>query len=356
MRSRHLRLCVPVLGGSLLVLLALVPAPGAAQVHTAEDVALAERACQQGKGEACFALAAILVAGKGVPEDLPRAASVAQRGCQLGEARACRMQQQLAKIQDTQKKQDASLAELQKNLAPLLEECEQGMAASCVAAGFYSTFGADEKTGEARMNQYLDKACALDPVLACKFAKEHHGQIPPELQQKMDARRFVLRTCEKACDAKGGLLACNTLAGLFREGKFAPRDEARAFAVESKACEAGYTQICANVGIAYTRGEVTPVDMPRAIRILTQACKGGGSLSCRTLGLIHAQGVGGTQQDLEQALSWFQQGCQLKDKGSCAQEQELIRQGVSAPPALAGDGGTKNPKLDSLRLKDSTLR
>jgi hypothetical protein len=106
------------------------------------------------------------------------------------------------------------------------------------------------------------------------------------------------------------------------------------------------------VGIAYTRGEVTPVDMPRAIRILTQACKGGGSLSCRTLGLIHAQGMGVTP-DPEQALSWFQQGCQLKDKGSCAQEQELIRQRGGVPPAPAGDGGTKTPKLDSLRLKDS---
>ncbi|MFL5349567.1 MAG: tetratricopeptide repeat protein [Hyalangium sp.] len=339
----------------MLAFLALVPAPGAAQTYSAEDVARAERACQQGKGEMCYALAVILGAGQGVPRDLPRAASVAQRGCQLGEARACKVQQQLARIQDTQQEQEVARAELKESLAPILEQCEQGVAGGCVAAAFYSTIGVDEKTGEARMNQYLDKACAQEPVLACKFSKELYGQIPPELQQKMDARHFVLRACEKACDAKGGLPARTTLAALFREGKFAPKDEARAFAVESKACEAGYVHVCANVGVAYTRGEVTPVDVPRAIRILTQACKGGGSLSCRTMGLIYAQGVGGTK-DLEQALSWFQQGCQLEDKGSCAKAQELIRQLGGVPPAPAGEGGTKNPRLDSLQLKDSGPR
>jgi len=352
MRSRHLRLCVSVLGGSLLAFLALAPAPVAAQTYSAEDVALADRACQQGRGDVCFALAGILGTGKGVPQDLPRALAAARRGCQLGEQRACQVQQQLLKIQETDRKQGAALTELQQSLAPVLEQCEQGDAGGCVLAAFYSTFGLDEKTGDARMNQYLDKACALEPVLACKLSIEFHGQAPPQLQQKMDARHFVLRTCEKACGAKGGLHACSTLAGLFRDGKFAPKDEARAFAVESKACDAGHLNICANVGIAYIRGEVVPSDMPRALRILTQSCKAGGLLACRTLGTVHARGAGVTQ-DPEQALSWFQQACQLKDQESCAQAQELTRQRPGVPPAPAGDGGTKTPRLDSLRLKDS---
>jgi len=52
-------------------------------------VAFLERACQQGRGQACFNLARLFEAGRGVPQDEQRAARLMRRSCDLGDERAC---------------------------------------------------------------------------------------------------------------------------------------------------------------------------------------------------------------------------------------------------------------------------
>ena len=245
MCTQPVRQLASVLLGSLLAVLALAPALAAAR-PSAQDIARSEALCQQGRAEECLELAGMYAVGTDVLEDLTRADSFARRGCQLGSAGACDLQQKVETVQANREKAGANIRKL---MVQDIEECEHGAVDNCVVVALYSTFFVDAQTAENRLNQYLDKACAIDAAAACKFAIGFRKQSTPDRAGDMDARRIVPRTCEKACDAKSSQ-ACELLAEVYGKGWFVPQDPQRAQQVLLRACQLGATQACEQAGVS----------------------------------------------------------------------------------------------------------
>ncbi len=321
----------------MITLSVLAPAPSAAQPLTPEELSSTEEACRSGKADLCTALAWMYAQGSRVPEDLPRAALLAQRGCQLGSESACAMRQQIARLQSLDKKLAQDSAKLGTGVAQAVEKCDEGGVVFCVMAAFYSGLTVDEKTAEARLNLYLDKACAIDSTEACLASLVLYQDSPPQIQARYDSRHFIQKTCEKACNAKSWQ-ACNMLGDFNKAGKHMPRDSARAFSFYSRACDGGFLRACGDVGVAYLRNEATPRDMPQVLQALGQGCEAENAGACVALGLLSRHGVEGVvPQNPEKALGFFQRACQLEQKVGCENAAAL----------------TRPPSLDSLRLEEA---
>ncbi len=272
--------------------------------------------------------------GSRVPTDLPRAALLAQRGCQLGSERACAMRQQIARLQSGEKELAQESAKVGAGVAQAVGKCNEGEVVFCVMAAFYSGLTVDERTAEARLNLYLDKACAIDSSEACLASLALYEDSPPQIQARYDSRHFIQKTCEKACNAKSWQ-ACYMLGEFNKAGKHMPRDSARAFSFYSRACDGGFLRACGDVGVAYLRDEATPRDMPQVLQALGQGCEAENGGACVALGLLSRHGVQGVPQNLEKALGFFQRACQL---GQGLQRGQARAQGCRSGPRLRHTG------------------
>jgi hypothetical protein len=320
--------------------MALASAPSAAQPLTPEELSSTEEACRSGKADLCGALAWMYAQGSRVPTDLPRAALLAQRGCQLGSERACAMRQQIARLQSVEKELAQESAKVGAGVAQAVEKCNEGEVVFCVMAAFYSGLTVDERTAEARLNLYLDKACAIDSSEACLASLALYEDSPPQIQARYDSRHFIQKTCEKACNAKSWQ-ACYMLGEFNKAGKHMPRDSARAFSFYSRACDGGFLRACGDVGVAYLRNEATPRDMPQVLQALGQGCEAENGGACVALGLLSRHGVQGVPQNLEKALGFFQRACQLGQEVGCKNAAALPP--PPAAPARTAEAGDVKP-------------
>lgn len=85
----------------------------------------------------------------------------------------------------------------------------------------------------------------------------------------------------------------------FAQGLGVAKDEARAVALYTKACNEGADSSCVYLGTLFERGSMVGKDEARAAALFTKACDGGNPLGCRRLGNLalwpftprHATGV-----------------------------------------------------------------
>lgn len=91
----------------------------------------------------------------------------------------------------------------------------------------------------------------------------------------------------RAC-AEGWIAACGSLAGVHFAGTGVPRDPARAIELLQQTCTAGHGRSCANLGVMYKRGEGVVRDEAKALHYATEACARGFKPACT---LIRKEGA-----------------------------------------------------------------
>ena len=124
-----------------------------------------ERGCLLGSSEACALLAVLLVDGRGIAPNPPRALELWTVACKHGTAMAC---EALAVHQESGKYIPKDDTEAFGNH---LRACDLGAARACRNAAIMIDEGRGTTADEAKQQQLLDKACSSGDTLACEMSK-----------------------------------------------------------------------------------------------------------------------------------------------------------------------------------------
>jgi TPR repeat protein len=202
---------------------------------------LAKRGCEHGQG--CGSLAWMYRYGVGVAKDPHRA-----------EALEARVRKDAAERQAAETKRAREDAE--KNRADVdkaEQECLSGKAPLSCSRAQHKYTDDLERTFALQM-----LGCKARPLL-CPTS------IADEFAQRGDAPRG-LKTLSDSCD-RGAMLACGFLGDWYEEGRFTPRDFARAAAIQASACDDDFSYSCIALGNMYYVGAGVPVDHERALAL-----------------------------------------------------------------------------------------
>lgn len=135
-----------------------------------------------------------------------------------------------------------------------------------------------------------------------------------------------LRNLDRAC-VQGSRASCSRLGIAYYEGKDergAPivLDYGRARQSFDKGCQRGLAESCYLLGAMLLRGEGGAVDAQRGVELWRRACELGDGQSCRKTAEGYVDGsVSMKSRDL--AFAYAKQGCEQKDKPSCALWKQL---------------------------------
>ena len=139
------------------------------QRDEAKAVAAYQRGCDLGKMEACGNLGLQYEKGWGASQDLERAAALYARACDAQIVVACR---NLGKINEGESgypvNAQKSAKAYRRALDLALQQCDQGKAEGCVAAGYMYQDGKGTPVDEARGSELVKKACSMGYSWACK--------------------------------------------------------------------------------------------------------------------------------------------------------------------------------------------
>lgn len=90
-----------------------------------------------------------------------------------------------------------------------------------------------------------------------------------------------VKTCSSECDS-GTVVSCYHLAAASEVGQEGT-DSRGAQALYQKACDGGYPQACARLGLAYKTGDLGTQDLERAKPLLAKGCAAGVTVACGAL-------------------------------------------------------------------------
>jgi hypothetical protein len=125
-----------------------------------------------------------------------------------------------------------------KDPRPCSEECDNGIAASCVIL-------ASRGTHDTWAVRLYERACDLRDAPACANAARFHASgkgVPPDRAKQMDL-------LAKAC-MLGQPESCSTPARAFASGNGVPRDDRRAHDLWERGCSGGIEAACDSLGDA----------------------------------------------------------------------------------------------------------
>lgn len=261
-------------------------AAAAAIVDSPRDTQALQNACDGGNASACFELSELYEAGNGVAKDAARARALAEKACEVG-GLGC---------------------------AKLAEDYEKGVGV---------------KKDVARATALYKRDCELhqgpDPYLSCAIAARR-------LYTGDGVRKDVAASVglyEAICP-NGYYGACETLAAIYREGRYVPRDlekakQLQAFYIEvldDQCFHSSNSDSCTELAKRYRQGRGVGKDEALARKAELQSaglrCSSGSGAGCYELALIFRNGRG-VPKDESNAAEYFARGCAAGHKPSCAQ-------------------------------------
>lgn len=188
------------------------------------------------------------------------------------------------------------------------------------AAGFYKDGQGVPKNG-AKAAEFYQRACAGKIIEAC--AIEAQMRMNGEDGCPVDKAR-ARAAFELSC-GPDFLFSCANAGLLFATGQGGEADKAKARTYYDKACAAGKGEIvgCVNLGALYLNGEGGDVDKAKAQELFTLACSAKNAEGCFNLGLIFAKGMDGGSPDLDKALGFLKQACELGNKQGCDVSKQI---------------------------------
>ncbi len=226
-----------------------------------EGMALLERQCRSGNGEACSLVISPL--RQTIPPRTDLAREIAELGCRAGVPYLCRELGEMlfAEAAGPPESRTAALSQFDRACAldslfctlpgqirarPALEEsCKRGVQADCVALGrIYSLDSNSPLYSPAEAIKLLGTACETGALEGCSAAAlmitDGGGQITPE-----DAAQ-MMRWHDIGCTG-GSTPDCKQLAQLLLKGDPFPSDRERGYALLGQLCEGGESDVCATL-------------------------------------------------------------------------------------------------------------
>jgi TPR repeat protein len=262
--------------------------------------------CERGSMGSCAVLGRNYQMGRGVPQDVKKAADLLVRACKGGAAAACsRIGEMLLAAPGTE----------QDGLQLLQKSCSMGWAEACTLAGAHLA----KSGGKVNVGALLRRGCAAGNAEGCwtlgTLYEEGRG-LP-----KNDAE--AIRYYKFGCDG-GARHGCSSYAKALEEGKGTSSDPARAIMVLQNACDRGYSASCSALSERYLLGKGVARDVTRGVSLLERACEGSEAGSCLPLGMRYDQGIG-VAQDKARAARYLTRACEAGLTMACQRALELSK-------------------------------
>lgn len=265
----------------------------------AQGLALIERACRRGETDGCDELSQLLYTGKGMPQDLPRAARLFRQVCDTaGRPNSC-FNYGLMAERGRGIGRDAALGRHYYRIA-----CRAGSLAGChnLAVDY-----AEQDLGSDRLmvaRGLLRKGCDRGHLTSCTS----FGQLIRERQQPSDNYAEAVAALTKACDGKDGL-ACRILGNMAHERVGVPGRDRAANRFYERSCKLGYGPGCYNLGLVYWTGYKVRANAETAIAWFGEGCRLRSASSCAGAYLATANlPAGNPLSGQDMAARWLAQG------------------------------------------------
>ncbi len=147
-------------------------------------------------------------------------------------------------------------------------------------------------------------------------------------------------------ERQGRGAACAKLAVLYSTGEAGEVNHEQAYRLRDHACRLGNSSACVLAGAALASGDGTgkPADQAAAYAIYTKACEAKQAEGCLRVGAAHHRGEGAEKSDAA-ALSAFLKACELGNAAGCFNAGTLEEAGAGgeAPSGQAPSGDAGAP-------------
>jgi uncharacterized protein len=294
--------------------------------------ALTEWLCHAGDSTACMFASVAARLGEGTPTDPAKARELARRACDVAVPDECL---QLVR-NNNEDDGDGGVPVRAATSAAMLERlCEAGELRGCAQWGrvvrdgppgsgvtanptaAYALFEQACVAGDARKG--VREACADQAAMLADAGAKPAAGWPA----RDDARAFALFL--KACEAGEGA-ACFRAGQFTAEGRATSRDLPKAHNLLRRSCALKNANGCLAVSRQYAEGIGTKKDPFRAVESERLACDYDHGPSCTKMGDRHRAGQG-VENTLAKALQYYEQGCTLGEKAACQRALELVEKG-----------------------------
>jgi TPR repeat protein/membrane associated rhomboid family serine protease len=269
-----------------------------------------ERGCRAGSGASCTALGLTLVG----PAGGAAAARPLAMACELGDAEGCRLWGMLL---------DAGQGvprDVPRAMVAYERGCDGRDAFACLRLANAVHQGRGIARDPKRAAALALESCDLGEPRGCTL---RGMQLVAGNDMSGGIRQF-----ERACSA-GESIACTELGELFETGRGVPRDVARAAnSYYAPACARGMAVACTRAGRLFERQQEL-LDPARAVGMYEAGCRLGQGPSCFSAGAMYAEGRG-RPRDAAKALAFYEQACARGLKQVCALVAQL-RESASTP-------------------------
>jgi TPR repeat protein len=279
--------------------------------------------CDKGQGEACNALALAYHDGRGVTQDLAKAAELYGKACTAGLGAGCQ------NLGDLHAQSNGDLARQQARVAwskaanLYRRACDAGALELCVNLGTLHEDGKLAPEGAAPGSSLeqkelataaalYDKACSGGDVGGCGNLASLYADGRGVAKDERKATALLTGACNGLKRAKGernrheSAGACVNLALLVQQS-----DPKRAAALDDAACDAGVMLACSNLGML-----VENANPAKGARLFRKACDGGEALACWNLALMTDAGVG-VKKDPVTAKALRERACKMGVAKAC---------------------------------------
>lgn len=207
--------------------------------------------------------------------------------------------------------------------------CQKGDMAGCARLGDLHRAGRAAPYDLKRALELAQRACKGGDAFGCSLEARVFGL----LGQDDYARAFMLNS--GACEA-GVQAGCVGLATLYHNGNHVSRDYSRALELYEKGCQAGDVRGCNGAAIMYDYAQGVTHNASKAVALYEKSCQGNEMNGCSNLALMYAGGRG-LAIDERRAAGYFEKACDGHITTACNQLGVAYRdaKGVAADGARA---------------------
>jgi len=214
---------------------------------------------------------------------------------------------------------------------PLLAQaCTGGSVDACSYLGSMYEKGKGVTKDYSKAVTLYSKSCDANTAGGCNGLGVMYGS--GKGVAKDESKAAPLYT--KACDA-GSADGCNNLGVMYETGRGVGmnsheedcehflsnschygQDYPKAVELFSKACDAGISDGCSNLGDMYLNGNGVTEDFPQALMLYSKACDAGSAEGCSSIGLVYLKGYG-VQKNKGKAREFYSKGCDMGNQWGC---------------------------------------
>ena len=181
------------------------------------------------------------------------------------------------------------------------KECNEGNGAACYGTRNYR------------------KSCDLKYALGC-YKLVNVIERRDGIEKAKEYYKKAFKMLEKSCENNHNGKSCDALADMYKDGEWVEKDESKAVFYYKKGCEFNYGWACKGLGDMYFKGKGVEKDAKKALNYHQKACD-------LDLGDCYWIGVLNEGQDNQKAVSFYKQGCDRDDSGSCKKLGDMYFKG-----------------------------